>query len=135
MHSKETEYNPIQNDSKKEYLLESVKEGCCSDENFIEQVKEQMEDEIVLSDLADFFKVLGDSSRVKILSALIAGEMCVGTLTEILNMTQSAVSHQLRILKAARLIRSRKQGKWVFYALNDTHVETIYKMGLEHIHE
>lgn len=135
MHSKETGYKPIQNDSKPEYLLESIKEGCCSDEHFIEQVKEQMEDEIVLSDLADFFKILGDSSRVKILSALIAGEMCVGTLTEILNMTQSAVSHQLRILKSARLIRSRKQGKWVFYALNDAHVETIYKMGLEHIHE
>lgn len=111
------------------------KEGCCSDEYFIDEVKQAMEDDNVLADLADFFKMLGDSTRVKILAALLAGEMCVGTLTEVLNMTQSAISHQLRILKSARLIRSRKQGKWVFYSLNDTHVEMIYKMGLEHIHE
>jgi ArsR family transcriptional regulator, lead/cadmium/zinc/bismuth-responsive transcriptional repressor len=117
-------------------LIETAKkEGCCLDGQFVNKVKQEMEDEIVLADLADFFKVLGDSTRVKILAALIEGEMCVGTLTDILDMNQSAISHQLRILKAARLIRSRKQGKWVFYTLNDSHVEMIYKMGLEHIHE
>jgi len=115
--------------------LSMNKEGCCSDEHFIEEVRDKLEEDTVLADLADFFKVLGDSSRVKILAALFEGEMCVGTMTDILNMTQSAVSHQLRILKAARLIRSRKQGKWVFYSLNDNHVEMIYSMGLEHIRE
>jgi ArsR family transcriptional regulator len=109
--------------------------GCCEDDQFVGKVKESMEVEDTLYDLAYFFKMLGDSTRVKILAALLHGEMCVATLTDILEMNQSAVSHQLSILKAARLIRSRKEGKWVFYAINDEHVATIYKMGLDHIKE
>lgn len=115
--------------------MHTEKSGCCSDDNFIDEMKQKLEDEVVLADLADFFKLLGDSTRMKILAALIHGEMCVGTITDILEMTQSAVSHQLRILKGARLVKSRKEGKWVYYALCDEHVETIYKMGLEHIYE
>lgn len=109
--------------------------GCCEDSDFTRQAKEAMETEDVYYDLAYFFKMMGDSTRIRILSALREGEMCVGTLTEVLEMSQSAISHQLSILKAARLVRSRKEGKWVFYAINDAHVETIYRMGLDHIKE
>lgn len=111
------------------------KSKCCEDENFIVQVKEQMESQEVLGPLADFFKIFGDPTRLKILSALLQGEMCVGTITDILEMTQSSVSHQLRVLKSARLIKSRKEGKWVYYSINDDHVKTIYEMGLTHIKE
>lgn len=108
---------------------------CCESEEFIINVKEAQESEEVLDGLADFYKIFGDSTRLKILSALLQGEMCVGTITEVLEMSQSSVSHQLRTLKRARLIKSRKEGKWVFYSISDNHVSTIYEMGLTHIKE
>ncbi|MDY0221278.1 MAG: metalloregulator ArsR/SmtB family transcription factor [Desulfobacterium sp.] len=85
--------------------------------------------------LADFFKMFGDSTRIKIICALFNGDMCVGSIAELLNMTQSSISHQLRILKASRLVKVRKEGKYAFYSLDDIHVVEIYKMGLEHIKE
>lgn len=112
-----------------------TKKGCCQDEEFVRKIKDKIESDEIIYDLADFFKLFGDSTRVKILSALFNGEMCVGTITEVLDMTQSAVSHQLRILKSGRLVKSRKEGKWVYYSLNDEHVAMIYRMGLEHIFE
>jgi len=108
---------------------------CCADEGFVDQVKGALELPDTLDALGDFFKIFGDATRLKILSALLEGEMCVGTITEVLEMTQSSVSHQLRTLKRARLIKSRKEGKWVYYSINDEHVQIIYEMGLSHIKE
>ena len=87
----------------------------------------------VLYDLSELFKVFGDSTRIRILTALTAGEMCVLHLAEHLDMGQSAVSHQLRILRAAGLVRPRRSGKTVYYALDDDHVREILESGLEHI--
>lgn len=101
----------------------------------VEEVKEKMPEENVLYDLADFFKVLGDSTRVKIMWALDEREMCVCDLAVLLNMTKSAISHQLRSLKQANLVKFRKEGKIVFYSLSDDHVKEIFEKGLEHIKE
>ncbi len=99
------------------------------------KVMEDMPKDEVLYDLADFFKVFGDSTRIKILYALFSSEMCVQDLTELLNMQQSAVSHQLRILKQAGLVKYRKHGKYVFYSLDDEHVTQIIAQGLAHLSE
>ena len=88
-----------------------------------------------LTRLADLFKVFGDGTRIRILYALYEQEICVCDLAQLLGMTQSAVSHQLRVLKTARLIRSRREGKTVFYALADDHVSTLLRQATEHIHE
>jgi ArsR family transcriptional regulator len=111
------------------------KKECCKDEGFIKEVQMHMENEETMYMLADFFKNFGDSTRVRIMGALFNGEMCVGTIANVLDMTQSAVSHQLRVLKSSRLVKARKEGKLVFYSLNDEHIEMIYKMGIEHILE
>ncbi len=92
-------------------------------------------EEELLADLADLFKNFSDTTRIRILSLLISDEMCVADITAALNATQSAVSHQLRILKQSRLIKSRRAGKIVFYSLADDHVKTIIAMGMEHITE
>ncbi|MBQ8540619.1 MAG: helix-turn-helix transcriptional regulator [Clostridia bacterium] len=94
-----------------------------------------MLEEELLYDLAELYKIFGDSTRVRILYALFEKEMCVNDIAESLNMTMSAISHQLRILKQARLVKYRKEGKAVFYALSDDHVKSIIEMGLEHISE
>lgn len=86
-------------------------------------------------ELADFFKVFADSTRIRILTVLLGEELCVCDLAETLGMNQSAVSHQLKILKQAKLIRNRREGKQVYYALADDHVATIMAMGIEHIEE
>lgn len=101
----------------------------------VKRAKEKMIDESELYDLADFFKVLGDSTRVKIMSALDSGEMCVCDLAVLLNMTKSAISHQLRSLRQANLVKYRKEGKVVYYSLSDDHVRDIFEKGLEHIRE
>lgn len=103
--------------------------------DIVDKVKMNMPEESTLYDLSDFFKVLGDSTRVKILWALDKHEMCVCDLAVLLNMTKSAISHQLRSLKQANLVKFRRQGKIVFYSLADDHVKQIYEMGLEHIKE
>lgn len=87
----------------------------------------------LLYDLSELFKVFGDSTRIRILMALIPGEMCVLHLADHLGMGQSAVSHQLRILRSAGLVRPRREGKTVYYALDDDHVREILEAGLEHI--
>ena len=88
-----------------------------------------------LSDLAELFKVFGDSTRIKILYVLFEAELCVCDIAQLLNMTQSAISHQLRILKQNRLVKNRRDGKSVFYSLADGHVKTIISQGMEHIQE
>ena len=88
-----------------------------------------------LADLADLFKVFGDSTRIRILFVLFEAEVCVCDLAKALNMTQSAISHQLRILKQNKLVKSRRDGKSIFYSLADEHVRTIIDQGREHIEE
>ncbi len=89
----------------------------------------------IWSELADLFKVFGDSSRIRILYKLQEGEMCVQDIAEGLSMTQSAVSHQLKILKMSKLVKNRRDGKMVYYSLDDDHVSTILSMGKEHLEE
>lgn len=103
--------------------------------DIVKQVHDKMPDEEELYDLAELFKVFGDSTRIKILNALLVSEMCVCDIANILSMTQSAVSHQLKNLKNARLIKNRKDGKTVFYSLADEHVMTILNQGIDHIEE
>lgn len=96
-------------------------------------VRKQMPDEDDLYDLAELYKVFGDSTRIKILYVLFAAELCVYDIAQLLGMTQSAVSHQLRILKNNKLVKFRREGKTVFYALDDDHVRSILKLGMEHL--
>ena len=100
-----------------------------------ESVRSQMPDEDSLYDLAEVYKVFGDSTRIKILYALYGAELCVFDIAQLLGMTQSAVSHQLRILKNNKLVKFRREGKTVFYALDDDHVRAILSMGMEHLNE
>ena len=104
-------------------------------EEVVKKVLETLPDEEELYDLAELFKVFGDSTRIKILCALFEGEMCVCDIAQLLNMSQSAISHQLRVLKQAQLVKYRREGKTVFYSLADAHVNTILNQGLEHIEE
>lgn len=91
--------------------------------------------ENTLYDLADLFKVFGDSTRLRILCVLMDQEICVADLAETLEMTQSAISHQLRTLKQSKLVKSRRDGKMVYYSLDDDHVRSIIETGREHIEE
>jgi ArsR family transcriptional regulator len=112
---------------------------CCEStevhEDLLQIVQEKLPDEEELYDLAELFKVFGDSTRIRILFVLFEAEVCVCDLAEALNMTQSAVSHQLRILKQNKLVKSRREGKSVFYSLADDHVRSIIDQGREHIEE
>ena len=99
------------------------------------RVKNELPTDELLSDLSDLFKIFGDTTRCKILYALFESELCVCAIAELMGMTQSAISHQLRILKQARLVRSRRDGKTVFYSLDDDHVRTVIGQGMEHIEE
>ncbi len=94
-----------------------------------------MPEETQLYDLAELFKVFGDSTRIRILYVLSEAEVCVGDIAQILNMTQSAISHQLRILKQNKLVKVRREGKQIYYSLADAHVRGIIAMGREHIEE
>ncbi len=104
-------------------------------EDVVQAVRSQMPDEESLLDLADLFKVFGDSTRVKILCALFESEMCVCDIAALLGMSKSAISHQLRILKESNLIKNRRDGKVVYYSLNDDHVKNIFDQGLAHVSE
>ena len=112
---------------------------CCDcneiHEDLLKIVNDTMTEETELYDLAELFKVFGDSTRIRILFVLFEAEVCVCDLAKVLNMTQSAISHQLRILKANKLVNSRREGKSVFYSLADGHVRTIIAQGREHIEE
>lgn len=107
----------------------------CVHENVVGQVLKAMPKEEELLDLADFFKVFGDTTRIKILYVLSRSEMCVCDIASLLQMSQSAISHQLRVLKQMRLVKFRREGKTVFYSLADGHIETILAQGMEHIEE
>ena len=104
-------------------------------ENLLRIVREKLPDEEELLDLAELFKIFGDSSRIRILFVLLEAEVCVCDLAESLSMTQSAVSHQLAILKKSKLVKSRRDGKSIFYSLADDHVKAIISQGMEHILE
>lgn len=103
--------------------------------DIVEAVKKKMPDENELYDLSDFFKILGDSTRAKIIWALDESEMCVCDLAVLLGMTKSAISHQLRLLRQEHLVKNRREGKVVFYSLVDEHIKQIFEMGLEHTRE
>ena len=104
-------------------------------EEVVLQVRESMPEEETLYDLAELFKVFGDTTRIKILCALFESEMCVCDIASLLSMNQSAISHQLRVLKQARLVKYRKEGKVVYYSLDDDHVKQIFDHGLVHVNE
>ncbi len=104
-------------------------------QDLVDRVGSQMPPEEKLYDLAELFKVFGDSTRIKIIWALFEEEMCVCDIACLLNMTQSAISHQLRVLKQARLVKPRRDGKNVYYSLDDQHIEEIFNQGLNHINE
>lgn len=104
-------------------------------EDIVANVNEVMPNEELLYDLAELYKVFGDSTRIKILYLLFESEMCVCDIAQLLNMSISAISHQLRVLKQAQLVRFRRDGRTVFYALADDHVRTILDQGMEHICE
>ncbi len=104
-------------------------------EAVVSDVREHMPEEDNLIDLADLFKVFGDSTRVKILCALLRADMCVCDIAVLLGMTKSSISHQLRVLKQSKLVKYRKDGKIVYYSLADDHVKNIFDQGLIHISE
>ena len=110
---------------------------CCEDcqihPDRLDIVNSGMPEEEELYDLAELFKVFGDSTRIKILYVLFAAELCVYDIARLLGMTQSAVSHQLRILKNNKLVKYRREGKTVFYSLDDDHVRSILQLGMEHL--
>ena len=107
----------------------------CIHKDVIEKVNEIMPDEDIVFDLAELFKVFGDSTRLKILCVLLESEMCVCDIAELLNMSFSAISHQLRVLKQSKLVKFRREGKTVIYSLSDDHVRSIIDQGYEHITE
>lgn len=104
-------------------------------QHIIAQAKANMPSDKTLEAAADAFKVFGDGTRVRILAALSEGEMCVCCLSDLLGMEQSAVSHQLRILKSARLIKNRREGKQIYYSLDDVHIASILSAGISHVEE
>ena len=101
----------------------------------VEEVKDKLPQEEILYDLAELFKVFGDSTRIKIICSLFESEMCVCDLSALLNISQSAISHQLRVLKSARLVKFRRAGKVIYYSLDDEHIKQIFDAGLHHITE
>ena len=127
----------IMNERKK-YMEKAEVECCdviCVHEDMIQKVKKLLPEEELIKELADFYKVFGDSTRIRILWVLLEAEVCVCDLAEILEMTQSAISHQLRVLKQMKLVKNRREGKTVYYSLADDHIETIISQGMEHITE
>ena len=112
---------------------------CCEEtevhEGTVEQVRSQLPQDEVLYDLAERFKIFGDSTRVKILYALLEAELCVCDIAKLMDVSQSAVSHQLRVLKGSKLVKFRREGKTLYYSLADEHVFRILSQGMEHILE
>ena len=110
-------------------------ESCFIHEDVVGKIKNEMPEDEKLYDLAELFKVFGDTTRIKIIYALFQEEMCVCDMAELLGVSQSAVSHQLRVLKQARLVKFRREGKIVYYSLDDDHVKHIFNEGLNHVLE
>ncbi|MBR5391003.1 MAG: helix-turn-helix transcriptional regulator [Clostridia bacterium] len=114
--------------------LPACQEGCVHPDK-IRQVERQMPEDDRLYDLSEVFRVFGDSTRIRILYALFESELCVCDIAELLRLSQSAVSHQLRILKGAKLVKFRREGKRIAYSLDDDHVRSILSLGMEHVEE
>ncbi len=104
-------------------------------EETVEKVKKSMADDETVADISDFFRIFGDSTRIKILWALDKSELCVCDIAALISMTKSAVSHQLKVLRDARLVKSRREGKVIFYSLADDHVKDIFEKAVEHLDE
>lgn len=121
-------------ESLRDYTEEMCQESCVHAQ-VLERVKTNMPDDETLCDVAEIFKVFGDVTRTKILSALFEAELCVCDISEIVKMSPSAVSHQLRILRQTKIVKSRRQGKEVYYSLDDEHISKIYRMALDHLKE
>lgn len=119
--------------------MERLEIECCDTilvhSDIIDDIQQHMPEENILRELADFYKVFGDATRIRILYVLLQHEVCVCDLAEILGMTQSAISHQLRVLKQMKLVKNRREGKTVYYSLADGHIQTIISQGMEHIAE
>lgn len=107
----------------------------CVHNSVVEEVKKEMPTDDDICDLSELFKVFGDSTRTKIISALFRAELCVCDISSVLNMTKSAVSHQLRILRQMKIVKTRRQGKEIFYSLDDEHIYNIYQMAYLHLKE
>ena len=120
-------YEREEKDERGEYL--------CVHEDVVRQTLDKMPPDEILYNLAELFKVFGDSTRIRILYALFEAELCVGDIAQLLGLSQTAVSHQLRVLKTNKLVKSRREGKIVFYSLADDHVCRIINQGLEHVEE
>lgn len=119
-------------------MMENKVESCSCNiihKDVVEEVKDKLPQEEILYDLAELFKVFGDSTRIKIICSLFESEMCVCDLSALLNISQSAISHQLRVLKSARLVKFRRSGKVIYYSLDDEHIKQIFDAGLHHITE
>ena len=110
-------------------------EFLCVHEDVVQEVLQKMPEEETLFDLAEFFKMFGDSTRIRILYALRETELCVCDIASLLGLTQTAVSHQLRVLKTSKMVKSRRSGKTVFYSLDDEHIHNILDMGICHLKE
>ena len=104
-------------------------------QDVVDRVKEKLLPDELMAQIAEFFKVFGDSTRIRILQVLFEAEMCVCDIAYLLNMTQSAISHQLRVLKQAGIVKYRKEGRVVYYSLDDDHIEAIFDQGYQHILE
>ena len=104
-------------------------------QNIIDKVKSKMPGSEKMNSLSEIFKSMGDVTRIKILNALLISEMCVCDLQEVLTMSQSAISHQLKTLKQAKLVKFRREGKMIFYSLDDKHIKQLIKIGLLHLDE
>ena len=119
-------------------MMENKVESCSCNiihKDVVEEVKDKLPQEEILYDLAELFKVFGDSTRIKIICSLFESEMCVCDLSALLNISQSAISHQLRVLKSARLVKFRRAGQVFYYSLDDEHIKQIFDAGLHHITE
>ena len=112
-----------------------MEELCCVHSDRVQSALKKMPRQETLYDLAELYKMFGDSTRISILCALLDGEMCVGDIAALLSMGQSAISHQLRVLKQMKLVKNRREGKTIFYSLADEHITTILSQGIEHIEE
>ena len=119
----------------KEYMHSEVCEANVIHQDAVAKVRENMQDEDPIYEVAELFKVFGDSTRARIICALTVSELCVCDLSCLLNMSQSAISHQLRVLRSARLVKATREGRSVFYTLDDDHVARMFEQGLIHVTE
>jgi len=123
------------NESNESSTNDDLCQTSCVHDAEVARARSKMPDEDILAELGDFFKTFGDLTRVRIVSALISGELCVCDIAAALDMTVSAVSHQLRVLRQAKIVRTRRDGKQIYYSIEDHHVGILFTVGLEHVRE